>query len=332
MGDLAGKVVLVTGATGFVGGALCERLSAEGAQVRALARRTGRDGRIRGLAGVGIVQGDICDAGRMYEVMQGVDMVYHVAAALAGSLAHQRAVNVEGTRNVMMGAMQVGVGRVVHVSSVAVMGYDHAEGVVTEGGAPSPSEEAYSLSKAEAEAVVREIGDAHALPYCIVRPGGIYGAHSGMWTDTMFKLAGRWVTVMVGDGRGYVPLIHIDDLVDLLILAGERSEAIGEAFTGCYDPPYTWRRYLGAFATLRGHGRWLGVPIWLVRAGLHVVAKVAPRYSQASVAPEAMGFLTKQVRFEARQAQTLMGWQAKVGLEDGIRGCEGYLRERGLLK
>src|SRR5262245_56906348 len=97
---LAGKTVLVTGATGFLGSALTAQLSGDGVQVRALVRNPQKARRIENLPGVEIVPGDITDANRMHEVVRDCSIVFHVAAALGGSLEAQRKINTIGTRYV----------------------------------------------------------------------------------------------------------------------------------------------------------------------------------------------------------------------------------------
>jgi nucleoside-diphosphate-sugar epimerase len=328
---LRGKTVLVTGATGFVGSALCRRLSDLGITTKALARREGRDRYIRDLPHVDIVMGNITDAERMEVVMESVNIVFHVAAALSGDIHHQRRVNVEGTRHIMEAAHEQGVERVVHVSSIAVFGYEHPTGKIDERQKPTPSAEAYSLSKAEAEDVVVTLGEKYALPYTIVRPGGIYGAHSALWTTTMFKLATRKPFIFVGDGRGLAPLIYIDDLIDLLIISATHPSAKNQAYNACYDPAYTWDEYLGAYARLKGEHRWRGLPIGIIKPILQFVSLFAPAYSQLKIAPQAIGFLAKPIHVEAQKAKQDLNWRPKTTLQEGIQACVPYLRDKGLL-
>jgi len=323
------QTVLVTGATGFVGGALCQRLNDLGIKTLALARREGRDKYIRDLEHVEIIMGDITDAERMKAVAQKVDIVIHVAAALEGDLVHQRKVNVQGTKNIVKASLHADIKRFIHISTLAVYGYD-LDGDITEEHPLSPSMEAYSLSKAEAEKILIEhISD---LPYSIIRPGGIYGARSGMWLDTMFHVAKRKPMIFVGNGSGYAPLVYIDDLCDLIIEACWRDEAVGEAFNAIYDDPYTWREYLGSYSALVGHQSWVGIPMWLVRPFISFASRFGKPYSQLKVAPQAINFLDKQIRFRSEKATRILGWTTKTNLHEGVKVCEADLRERGLLK
>src|SRR5688500_16566153 len=116
---ITGKMVLVTGASGFLGGALARRLAQEGAIVKALVRSPEKVAYLRDDPRIEIVQGNILDVERMQAVMQGCEIIFHAAAALGGNFEHQYRVNVEGTRNVIEAAAAARVQRVVHISSIA---------------------------------------------------------------------------------------------------------------------------------------------------------------------------------------------------------------------
>ena len=176
---LVSKSVLVTGATGFLGSHLIERLSSDGVSVKALARREGRDRYIRDLENVEIIMGDITDAERMREVMQGCSIVFHVAAALGGDLQHQQHINVDGTRNIMQAAVNAGVDRVVHVSTVSVYGYRNRRDVA-ESTPYDPGADPYHITKVGAEKAVQEVAQANQVEYSIIRPGMIYGPRSNI--------------------------------------------------------------------------------------------------------------------------------------------------------
>ncbi len=100
---LTDQQVLVTGATGFLGGALALRLAADGVRVRALARNPRKAEFLRERA-IEVLEGDVTDREAMRQAVQGCRVVFHVAASLGGSYAQHRAVNVEGTRNVVHAA------------------------------------------------------------------------------------------------------------------------------------------------------------------------------------------------------------------------------------
>jgi 2-alkyl-3-oxoalkanoate reductase len=327
---LQGKTALVTGATGFVGGALARRLASEGTQVRALARRPERDGYIRDAAGIEIVSGDVTDAARMRKLAQGCDYVFHAAAVTMGLLEVQRTVNVHGTRNVAEAAGLAGVGRFVHVSTIAVYGY-RIHGDITEDTPLDPGNDPYGITKAEAEAAVGETAADHGLAYSIVRPGMIYGPRSGPWTRGVFSLARRKPTIFVGDGSGSAFPIHIDDVVDLLLTVAAHPAAAGKTFNATPDPSPTWREFLGAYSALAGHNRWLGIPPALLTPVVGLVGLFAPKNHQVKDLPDMLRFAQRTTTYRMDKARDLLGWQPKVALADGIESCVPYLREKGML-
>ena len=327
---LLGKTVLVTGATGFLGGALTRRLAGDGARVRALARRSDRAGFLRDIDGVETVQGDVTDESRMRDVFQGCEIAFHTAGVADGSLEMQRQVNVGGTRNVMQAAAAAGVERVVHVSTAGAYGFG-PRGDLSEELPLEPGHAAYGISKAEAEEVVRKVAREQGLDYSIIRPGMIYGPGSRVWTEGMFKVARRKPTVFVGDGSGSVPAIHVDDVLDLMIVLAVHPAAAGEVFNCTPDPSPTWREFLGAYAALAGHDRWLALPITPLRIVARLVAAFAPGDTRFKDLPQLIGFVTGCRRFRMDKARELLGWQPQIGLSEGIESCAPYLREKGLL-
>jgi nucleoside-diphosphate-sugar epimerase len=327
---LLGTTVLVTGATGFLGGALTRRLAGDGAQVRALARRPDGDRFLRAIDGIEIVQGDITDENRMRDVIQGCEIVFHTAAVASGSLETQRQVNVGGTCNVMQAAAEAGVRRVVHVSSAGAYGF-RQRGDISEDRPLEPGHAAYGITKAEAEDVVRKVAREQALDYSIIRPGMIYGPGSRVWTAAMFRIARRKPTVFVGDGRGSAYPIHIADVVDLMTVLAVHPAAAREAFNCTPDPSPTWREFLGAYAALAGHDRWLGIPPAPLRIATQLVAMLAPPNTRFKDLPVVIEFVTSYRRYRMDKARELLGWQAQIGLSDGIQSCVPYLRELGLL-
>jgi len=329
---LANSTTLVTGATGFLGGHLVKRLSDDGAQVIALARRPERDRYIRDLPNVQIVQGDITDSARMKEVMQGVDYVFHVAAALGGNIQLQKQINVDGTANIVYGAVENQVKRLVHVSSIAYYGFP-VSGFITEDHPIVETESPYNITKASAEAMLRMIANRRPLSYSIIRPALIYGARSNPWTKTMFRLTRFNPTPFIGDGNGNAHPIHVDDVVDLMITVATHPNADGEAFNCAPDPAPTWREFLGAYAKLAGHQNWLSLPPAMFRLLAPLAEGIVSSVSgEPRSLPEMVQFITGESQYSMQKAKDLLDWQPTVALDDGIQSCVPYLHEKGLLK
>jgi len=328
--SLTGCQVLVTGATGFLGGALARRLANDGVQVKALARQPQKADYIKDVPNIMVIEGDITDAERMKQVMQGCEIVFHVAAALGGSFEKQRHINVDGTRNVMLAAAATHVERVVQVSSIAVYGY-HYTGDIGENFEQKPGQVPYNRTKSEAESVVREIGKHHHVPYSIIRPGMIYGPRSNGWTATMFKLGKRNPTPFLGDGHGKAHPIYVDDVVDLMTVLATHPAALNEAFNCSSDPAPTWREFLGGYSHLAGHNGWFGIPPLIMRPIAPLIELFLTLRGEPQELPTLVDFLQASKTYKMTKAHDLLSWQPKTDLQTGINNCVPWLREKGLL-
>lgn len=328
---IANKTILVTGATGFLGGVITRQLSEAGANVKALARRVDRDRYIKDLARVEVVMGDITNPSQMNSVMANVDIVIHSAAALGGNIEHQRNVNRDGSHNVMQAAIANNITRVVHISTISVYGYLNT-GDVTEKTPPAPAHDAYSITKLEAEHAVQETANSTNLEYAIMRPGMIYGPRSTMWTKTMFNISRRNPTIFIGNGAGTAYPIHVEDVARMALMLATHPNANGEIFNCAPHPSPTWRDFLGTYANLTGKNAWFGVPPLLIKPIIHLVAMLSPKHSPQKDLPDLLSFLQRTVTYRTDKARDILGWEPQIDLKTGIQSCVPYLQEKGLLK
>jgi nucleoside-diphosphate-sugar epimerase len=323
--SLSNKRVFITGATGFIGSALALRLSQNGARVAGLARNPAKAAFLE-RAGVDVIQGDVTDLARMRRVIAGAEVVFHLAAAAGFRKASViDEVNVRGTGNVLGAARAAGVARFVHVSTMSVYGYDR-QGAVDEEVALRPTGDPYGDTKAVGERLALKSG----LPVTVVRPAQVYGPRSAPWTLRMLALT-RWFVPLVGDGSGACHPIYIDDLIDLLVLAGSHPEAPGQIFNGSPDPPSSWRDFLGAYGRMHGHQRFLRIPRWLLAAPLAALDPALRLTGRRVPLRNMLRFMTGQVTFVNRKARELLGWEPRVSLEKGMRRTEAWLRAEGYL-
>jgi nucleoside-diphosphate-sugar epimerase len=327
MNTLKNAQVLVTGGTGFLGSALIRQLVNEGAHVRTVVRHPERNRLLADLPNVEIIAGDLAQPLSLVNALAGCRFVFHVAVSY-GDLDEQRRVNVDGTRHLVQMSSQVGVQRLIHISSLAVYGYQ-VRGLVTEDTPLKPSIEPYSTTKAQAESMVRQY--AGDMSYSIVRPGAIYGVNSDMWTHTMFAIARRVPLLFIGDGNGHVPLVYVDDLVDLITLCATHPNAHKQVFNAVYAQPHTWREFLGEYAKLVNNHGWWGIPVSWVRWALGLFASFSNDKSKPVYIRELFEYALSQVVYDTQKARDLLAWQPKTPLSVGIKNCEPYLREQGLL-
>lgn len=246
---LRGERVLVTGAAGFVGGRLVERLAEAGAEVRAFVHRVSRASRIA-VYPVELVSGDVRDAGDVARAAEGCDRIFHCAYGTSGPQRLRARVNLEGTANVLSAGREAGVARIVHLSSLVVYGYTE-DGDLDEAAPRRAMKDAYSRSKVKAErralAAARE-----GLPVTVLQPTAVYGPYGGVWTSSVLGSLSTGRVILVDGGQGLANTVYVDDLVDAMFLAAVRPEAIGEAFLVSSAEPVTWCELQGGFASILG--------------------------------------------------------------------------------
>ncbi len=330
---LSGARVLITGAAGFLGGTLAHRLAAGGTRVRAFVHRPSKADFLRGVPNVEIVPGDVTDRDSLRRAITGCSVVFHCAAAFT-DWQTQQAVNADGTRKVAEVAADAGVGRLVHVSTIAVYGY-RPTGDVTES---APLIEArgdpYNHSKLEGERIVAEVAAARNLSVSIIRPGQMYGPRGGIWTQTLFRLAKQPWIVFPGAGSGAIHAIHIDDVADLMIVLATHPSADGDAFNCAPDPAPTWREMLLGYRRLAGRrdDRWAALPAAPLLVAAKLAAALAPPHNQLRDAPDLFAMMQRYFSFSAARARDRLGWTPQVSLSAGIESCAPWLRAQGLLR
>lgn len=327
---LTGKGVLVTGASGFIGGALVKRLLTMNVHVRGLVRSAEKGTRIAHL-GAEVVTGNLLDADSLRRAVAGVEVVFHVAAAMGGPAAVQYAINVGGVDRLLTAAAEAGVRRIVHVSTIAVYGY-HVPDVITEDVPLCPGSEYYGQSKALGERLLWQRAAEGGFEAAVIRPGMVYGPGSNFWTAGMFRLARRRPAFLPGSGATYCPAIFIDDVVDLMITAADHPRAAGEAFNATPDPPPTWRDFLGAYAAMAGHQSFVSVPVPLLRAAAVLIEPVLAWHGEPQPVRDMVAAMFGHKRvYSMAKAARLLNWRPRMSLAEGMARAEVWLREIGLL-
>jgi len=262
--------VLVTGATGFVGRNLCPYLVERGHRVRALVRRTSDHGFLDGL-GVEKAWGDLRDSGAVAAAVEGCRAVIHAGAVFRfwGRREEFWATNVEGTRNVLEAARRAGVGRFVHISTIAVIGKPPAEGLITEE-TPCRPQDAYQESKLEAERLVMRSGREWGLPVIVLRPGAIYGPWSRYAFNRLFiEDPLRGLAFRVHGGRHITFPVFVRDVAWAAEAALTRGRP-GEVYNIC-GPCVTHHEVGETLERLIGRSiRWIPAPAW----GMVALARV----------------------------------------------------------
>jgi len=246
-GALAGRRALVTGASGFIGSRLAERLVLEhGAEVRALVRNLAGAARLARFP-VTILRGDVTDPADLKAAVQGCDLVFHCAYGTSGSQKHRAWVNTEGTRRLLAAARTAGAARTVHLSTLMVYGQT-ADGDLDETAPRRRFGNHYSDSKLEAERIVLASG----MPVAVLQPTAVYGPYGGVWTEAVLRTLKTGRQILIDGGGGLANAVYVDDLVSAMLLAAVKESAVGQAFLISGDEPVTWKELFGRFERMLG--------------------------------------------------------------------------------
>jgi nucleoside-diphosphate-sugar epimerase len=236
--------VLVTGASGFIGGRLVETLVNRGINVRVTTSDLRHCEHIAHLP-IQIVKAGLGDHDALSDAVAGCSVVFHAAYRFGGDIEQQR-VNIDGTRVLAEAFGRNGGRRFVHVSSMCAYG-DPRDEDLTEETPLRPSADPYSETKRQIDLLLLEMHRSRGFPVTIIQPTIVYGPRGTFWTTEPLQQVRSMRIALPAGGLGLCNAVYVDDVVSALTLAAERDAAVGEAFLISGLEPVTWRRFYGAF-------------------------------------------------------------------------------------
>jgi dTDP-glucose 4,6-dehydratase len=312
-----GLTVLVTGAGGFIGSHVCERLAGEGAQVRAFVRYNSRGdvGLIRLLPAEAasrqtVIAGDLRDVEAVRAAVRGVDVVFHLGALIGipYSYRHPREVietNVMGTLNVLMAAQEYDVPRIVHTSSSEV--YGTAQYVPIDETHPLQGQSPYSASKIAADKIVESFCLSFNLPATTIRPFNTYGPRQSARAiiPTVITQALTCDEIRVGALESERDFTFVDDTVEGFLRIATANEALGQEIN------------LGTGDCISIHELILRILQLVDRKLSIVVEKERLRPMQSEV---------MRLQASNRKALDLIGWKPLVSLDEGLTRTIDWIR------
>ncbi|MCA9936891.1 MAG: NAD-dependent epimerase/dehydratase family protein [Ardenticatenaceae bacterium] len=321
--------VLITGATGFIGARLAERLAVEeGALVTGTGRDLQKATHLQAL-GVQLVQADLLDTAVMQQAIAGQEVVFHVAAWLRahGDETQAYELNVTATETLLRLAAEAGVRRFVFVSSMNAYGPQPHDLIDEDKPLNTELRDIYGKTKAIADQMVRRLGPELGIEVAVVRPGMVYGPGSMSWTLEMVKLLKKGLPVIFGDGKGYAAPVYVDNLLDGMILTAVRPNAAGEAFN-MFDPPVDWHTFFGFYGAMCGCK-----PRVIPYRVAQVLAWLSEhfRFLGLPLTRERLQFYTMKAVYPMTKAEDRLGYQQRVDIHEGMRRAEAWLREEGYL-
>lgn len=321
---------LVTGANGFIGRHLVQRLVREGRAVRALCRRT-PPSEWNHHPMIEVVRGDMGDPQAVRRALEGIETVYHAAGAVHGSQVAMHRGNVVATQNLVDACLAFGIRQLIYVSSLSVLASpDHELDSLDESSAYEPRPEqrgTYTQTKLAAEKIVMSAIRDHRLPAVILRPGEVIGAGAPLFSPGIGRRVGDWVIVF-GDGQLEVPLIHVDDLVDAMLRCEQQQIQDGTVIHLVDPQSMDQNELLARYQQLADQTlRVIHLPRWSVY-GLALLGQLAAQVLRRPHAISLYRFRSALAhrRFSVDRAAERLDWRPQRGVLQGLRDAAAATR------
>lgn len=318
------KIVCLTGVSGGVGQTLLKHLS-ERFYVKALFRQECALSEKWKKQGCQIIVGDLRDEESLKDLVAGTEFVFHCAALLNSfSLEEANEVNVEGTRRLAHAAAMSGCKRFIHLSSVAVYsgtsikGHIYTERVQIK---ENPGMDIYSLTKLRSEVALREVASIHGLEYVILRPTYIYGPAVKTYTMTPWRMIQKGLPLVVGDGKGILDVVYVNDVARAMILAAHSREAVGEIFN-LGGEKITCQEFFSYYERMAQQPV-CKVPKWAANLGVSL-AGIHPEFGKTL--KWYIAILNSSREYPSTKAKALLGYTPQFPLLVGMSQTESWLR------
>lgn len=325
--------VLITGAGGFIGQNLVEAQLATGRRVIALDINIAALERFKDHRAFTGVQGDIRSNNVISEVVEGVGVVFNLAAAhleVGSDEDHFRSVNVTALENLLRASRGAGVRRFVHCSSVGV--YGPLRAVPADEDTECHPEIAYEKTKFEGEHVVRSVADELGLDAVILRPSWVYGPGCPR-TLKIVRSVMKKRFFFAGDGSNLRHPIYVDDLLNAFELAAATSLPVGEVILIAGPHTVSTRELVDEIACqLNSQFKPPKLPLGLVRLGCFGMEKI---FSVAGREPpfstRSLKFFEEDSSFTTDKARRLLDFEPTVDLAAGLRRTIEHYRQNGII-
>lgn len=311
----------ITGIGGFIGLRMAERALALGWQVSGVDLSPPAVARACAL-GIDARVGDITDPASLVPVFTGADLVFHTAAVVQedGPRELYERVNNRGTETVCRVAREAGVRRLLHLSSIMVYGFDYPD-QVNETGPFTTDDNLYNETKLSSERIALGFNaPSKGFEVVALRPGDVYGVGSVPWVTRPLAIMRKRQFILPALGQGVINHVHVDNLIDGVLLAAEHPAAPGEAFNLTDGIATSCRDYFGLLAKVTGSGLIPVAPTWLLDGALRIGERLArPMGLHLPVERAGLPFLTRRHSISITKAQRVLGYQPRIQLNEGMR-------------
>ncbi len=324
--------VLVTGATGYTGSHLARELLSRGARVRALVRTPSRASELAE-AGVELIEGDLKSTESLARAIEGTSIIFNVAALFREAKfpdSEYVAVNADAPRKIVELAADSRVRRVIHCSTIGVHG--GVNGRPADEDAPFEPGDIYQTTKLAGELAAREESERLGVPLAVVRPASIYGPGDRRMLKLFAGVAHRRFP-MIGSGKVLFHPVYIDDLVDGMLLAATREEAIGRTYILGGNSSVSLNEMVRTIAELAGvPPPRVHIPVGpvLLTAAL-CEAVCVPLRIEPPLYRRRVAFFTKSRNFDISRARRELGYTPRFSWREGAERTFTWYRAAGWL-
>jgi len=330
---------LVTGATGFIGSHIVERLLEQGHEVRALARKTSDLSHLN-TTGAEIVFGDIEDYDSLLSAVDGIDVVFHAAARVMpgwGKWEDFERETINGTENILRASAEAGVSRFVYVSSGTVMGEASYCEIPADESTPCEIsifryDTFYDHAKLQAEKLCLDWHKEGKIPVTVTRPCMVYGPRDRLLSDKTYRQFNVPVVVWPGKANPRTAIVHVTDVADCIILAATSDKAVGEIYNIAPTEVIWFRDYGDAMIRALG-GRKIQISIpysvgYLWCSCMEGWAHLKRQKELPYLTRSGVRFLNQGMHIDGSKARSELGWEPKISIEEGTKQYVAWRREQ----
>lgn len=325
--------ILVTGATGFIGRHLVERLLREGNQVRVLVLPHDPISP-PWLDRVELVRGDVADSNSVEQALDGIRTVFHLVAKIGDWGEHDQhyRVTVGGTENVLSEAAARGI-RAVLVSSIVVYGNAIRTDTCDEDHPHAKPMGPYSKHKQIQEKLALRLARDKNLELVVVRPANVYGPYCDPWVHGVIDVLHKNMPSLIDRGENNAGLVHVDNVVELMVRAAEAPQATGRIYNACDVSDVTWRRYLTDLARMAGAKPPKSLPYSIAKPAAYLMAGIwwtLRIRSRPLLTHEVLNLIGSNHRIAMGRAVSELDYKPVITYEEALPKLQLYIEESGL--
>ena len=325
--------VLITGATGLLGGHLIKELQQRNEEIRALVLPVENADKLL-KQGIEVVRGDITDPCSLEQAVKDVELIFHLAGMMGvwRPLADYRLVNVKGSENLYKAAQRAGVRRYIHTSSHTVYGLGYGR-FLTEKDPLRPDPDPYSISKAEGDRLLRRLLLTGNVETVILRPGTFFGPGDRLHFERMAQKVKNGKGVIIGRGDNALPFCYVTDVVQGFLLAAYHEKAPGNVYNITNDRPLTQQEMFDAIADgVSGTRPTRHLPFVPLYYGSIVAEKVVAPLTRREPFVTTHGVLMfgGDNRHSIEKARRDLGYEPEVDLRTGVRLASEWFNAGGM--